>query len=39
VDDGVTPLTSNAARAVGALFDMTVATIAGVKKMDALHLR
>uniref|UniRef100_UPI003750C44C DUF7507 domain-containing protein n=1 Tax=Flavobacterium sp. TaxID=239 RepID=UPI003750C44C len=37
-DGGVTPLTSNADRAVGALFDMTVATSAtGVKRNGRLH--
>ncbi|MFY7739414.1 MAG: hypothetical protein ACOVQC_02755, partial [Flavobacterium sp.] len=36
-DGGVTPLLSAADRAVGALFDMTVATTAGVKRNGRLH--
>ncbi|WP_298394846.1 DUF11 domain-containing protein, partial [Flavobacterium sp.] len=36
-DGGVTPLVAEANRAVGALFDMTVATLAGVKRNGRLH--
>ncbi|WP_395043054.1 DUF11 domain-containing protein, partial [Flavobacterium sp.] len=36
-DGGVTALTTNADRAVGVLFDMTVATTAGVKKNGRVH--
>ncbi len=36
-DGGVTPLTTNADRAVGALFDMTVATTAVVKRNGRVH--
>ncbi|WP_298116272.1 DUF11 domain-containing protein, partial [Flavobacterium sp.] len=36
-DGGVTPLTTNADRAVAALFDMTVATTAGVRRNGRVH--
>ncbi|MBY0486491.1 MAG: hypothetical protein K2P85_04795 [Flavobacteriaceae bacterium] len=36
-DGGVTPLSTSADRAVGALFDMTVATTSGVKKNGRVH--